>query len=62
MFKHSIEGKHPTVMLHNFTVLSSGYGNRKFKRKVLESLIIKQKRPSLNKYDNSVPLKTLVVE
>ena len=36
IFKHSIEPSHPTVRLDNFTVLSSGYCNRKFKRKVSE--------------------------
>ena len=30
MVKHSIEANHPTVTLDNFTVLRSGYRNRKF--------------------------------
>ena len=51
IFKHSIVANHPTVTLDNFTVLSSGYHNRKFKRKVSESLFIKQNRPTLNKHD-----------
>ena len=38
MFKHSIAANHLIVTLDNLTVLSSGYRNRKFKRKVLESL------------------------
>ena len=33
MFKNSIAANHPTVTLNNFTVLSIGYRNRKFKRK-----------------------------
>ena len=54
---HSIEANHPTVTLDNFTILSSGYCNRKFKGKVSESLFIKQNKPTLNKHDTSVPLK-----
>ena len=57
MFKHSMAANHPTVTLDDFTVLSSGYRNRKFKRKVPESLFIKQNRPTLNKHGTSVPLK-----
>ena len=57
MFKYSMETNHPTVTLDDFTVLSSGYHNRKFKRKVSESLLIKQNRATLNKHGNSVSLK-----
>ena len=59
MFKHSIAVNHPTVTLYDFTVLSSGYRNRKFKRKLSESLFIKQNRPTLSKHCPSVPLKLL---
>ena len=57
MFKHSMTANHPTVTLHDFTVFSSGYHNRTFKRKVSESLFIKQNRSTLNKHGTSVPLK-----
>ena len=57
MFKHSMAANHPTVTLDDFTVLRSGYHNRKFKKKVSESLFIKQNRPTLNKHGTSVPLK-----
>ena len=57
MFKHSIAANHPTVTLDDFTVYSSDYGKRKFKRKVSESLFIKQNTPTLNKHDTSVALK-----
>ena len=50
MFKHSIAANHPTVTLDNFTVLSSGYRNRKFKNKVSEQAYV-------NKHGSSVPLK-----
>ena len=57
MFKHSIAANHPTVTLDDFTVLSSGYRNRRFKSKVSESLFIKQNKSTLNKHGISVPLK-----
>ena len=44
MFKHSMAANHLTVTLDDFTVLSSGYRNRKFKRKASESLFM---RPTL---------------
>ena len=57
MFNYFIEANHPTVTLDNFTFLSSGYHNRKFKSKISESLFIKCNRPLLNKRGTSVPLK-----
>ena len=56
-FKYSMATNHPTVTLDDLTVLSSDYCNRRFKRKVSESIFIKQNRPTLNKHDTSVPLK-----
>ena len=38
-------------------ILSSGYRNRKFQRKVSEFLFVKQNRPTLSKHFTSVPLK-----
>ena len=58
MLKYFNEANHPTTTLDNFTVLSSGYRNWKSKRKVSESLFIKQNRLTLNKHGtSSVPLK-----
>ena len=57
MFKYSMVPNHQTVALDDFTVLSSGYRNRKFKVKVSESLFIKQNRSMLNEHGTSVPLK-----
>ena len=60
MFKHSMAANHPTVMLNNFADLSSGCRNRKFKRKVSESLFTKENRSTLNKHGTSVPLKLFI--
>ena len=51
ILKYSIEANYPTVTLDDFTVLSSGYRNRKFKRKVSESLFIKHNRNMFNKHE-----------
>ena len=56
MFKQSNKANHATVTLDNFTVLISGYRIRKCKRKVSESLLIKQNRPVLHKHGTSGPL------
>ena len=57
MFKHSMAANHPIVTLDDFTVLSSSYRNTMFKKKVSESLFIKQTKPTLSKHGTSVPLK-----
>ena len=59
MLKHSLEVNHPAVKLGKYTIVSSGYWNKKLKMKVSESLFIKHNRLSLNKHDTSVPLKLL---
>ena len=56
MFKHSIDTNHPTVSLDDFTVFSSGYSNRKFTKKVSESLFIRHNSLTLNNHGTSVPL------
>ena len=45
------------AMKMNFEILSSGYKNNKFKRKLAEALHIKHERPTLNVQEQSVPLK-----
>ena len=42
MFKHAFAANHTTGTSDDFTVLISGLPNRKFKRKISESLFIKQ--------------------
>ena len=51
LFEHWMAANHPTLTLDDFTVLSSGYCNSRFKRKVSESLFIKQNRSTLNNHD-----------
>ena len=41
--------------LDHFKILSNGYKNNKFKRKLAETLHIKHERPPLNVQEQSVP-------
>ena len=54
--KHCNENSHPHVLLKNFQIISRNYGNR-IKRKISETLLINELKPSLNKQDKSFPLK-----
>ena len=57
MLKHSITSGHRNVTKDDFTIVAKKFKNNKWKRKVSESLIIKDLRPTLNVHDYSVPLK-----
>ena len=57
MLKHSIEKNHENVLAENFKVIAKNFKNNKWKRKISESLWIKDLRPTLNAQDKSVPLK-----
>ena len=56
MLKHSIEKHHDNVAQENFKIIAENFRN-KGKRKISESLWIKDLRPTLNAQDKSVPLK-----
>ena len=57
MLKHSIEKHHDHVTQENFKVICKNFKNNKWKRKISESLWIKDLCPILNTQDKSVPLK-----
>ena len=57
LFKHAMETNHRTVTLHDCNIIGKGYKRSKFRRKLAESLHIKEKRSSLNTQEASVPLK-----
>ena len=46
-----------SVTLHDFKIIGKGYKTPKFRRKLAESLHIKEKRSSLNTQEAFVPLK-----
>ena len=59
LLEHAKNTGHENVNLDDFKILSSGFRNNKFKRKLAEALCIKNLKPTLNKQDQSVPIKLL---
>ena len=56
LLKHSNESKHKRVWLNDFTILGNGFSSN-FKRKISESLLIKEHKPELNVQKDSYILK-----
>ena len=56
LLKHANNDKHHRVRLENFKVLGKNY-NSNFKRKISESLFIKEYKPDLNVQKDSYRLK-----
>ena len=48
VYKHSSENSHFHVWLDNFQIVGRNYGNR-IRRKIGETLLINELKPSLNK-------------
>ena len=59
ILKHSSEKEHVEVMQEDFKIIGSNFKNNRLKRKIVEALLIKQKRPSMNVQDQSVEVKLL---
>ena len=57
IFKHAKETNHKTWTLDDFKIIGKGYKRSKFRRKLSESLHIKEKRSSLSTQEAFVPLK-----
>ena len=57
VLKHCIEKEHKLPSLEYFMILGTNYKKNKFRRKVSESLYIKEKRSSLNTQEKYVSLK-----
>ena len=51
---------HPCVALSDFKIIGSNFQNQKFKRKIAESLLIREKRSSLNMQEMLIPLKLFI--
>ena len=57
LFKHSKESGHPVLDMNNYKIFKKGYRNNIRKRKIVEALLIKEVKPTLNNEDNSVEIK-----
>ena len=42
VFQHSVKSKHPNVDIDDFRILSKGFRNNTFKRRISEALFIKE--------------------
>ena len=60
LYEHAEKTRHENVNVDHFEILSNGYKDNKFKRKLAEALHIKHERPALNVQKESVPLKLFV--
>ena len=60
LYKQSQESNHPCVALSDVKIISSYFQNQKFKRKIAASLLIREKRSSLNTQEMSIPLKLFI--
>ena len=57
LFKHSCIKTHPNTSKTDFKIISSGFNNNYFRRKIAEALLIKQIKPSLKVQEKSYELK-----
>ena len=57
IFKYSFEREHRPPSLQELSVLGGNYRKNKFRRKVAESLLTKEKRSTLHTKGKSIPLK-----
>ena len=57
ILRHSVESGHANVSYEDFKIIAKNFNKNHRKRKIAESLLIKEKRPTLNTHDKSVPLK-----
>ena len=57
LYKHAEKTRHKNLNIDHFEILSNGYKNNKFKRKLAKALHIKHERPTLNVRGQSVSLK-----
>ena len=57
ILKHSLETGQERVKSSDFSIIYKNFNGNNRKRKIAESLLIKQLRPTLNIHDKSVPLK-----
>ena len=61
LYKHSQESNHLCVALSNFKIIVSNFQNQKFKRKIAESLLIRETRSSLTTKEMSIPLRLFIL-
>ena len=56
IIRHCSNSNHEKVNIENFKILNTWYNNNTYKRRISETLFVKQCRSPLKMHDNSVPL------
>ena len=57
ILRHSVESGHAKVSCEDFKIIAKNFNNNHWKRRIVEALLIKEKRPTLNTHEKSVALK-----
>ena len=57
ILRHSIESGHANVSYEDFKIIAKNFNSNSWEPKIVELLLIKEKRLTLNIQDKSVPLK-----
>ena len=57
LLKQAIESGHRHIKGENFKIINNGFRNNTLKRRIAESLLVKEKKPTLNKQEQSLQLK-----
>ena len=57
IFKHCVEREHRSPSLQEFSILGGNYLKNKFRRKVAQSFLVKEKGSTFNRQKKSIPNK-----
>ena len=57
LLKHAIESGHRHITGEHFKIINNGFRNNTLKKRIAESLLIKEKTPTLNKQEQLLQLK-----
>ena len=57
IFEHSVEREHRPPIHHEFSILGGNYCKNTFRGKVVESLLMKEKRSTHDTQETSIPAK-----
>ena len=57
ILRHPVESGHANVSYEDFKIIAKNFNNNSWKRKIAESLLIKEKRLTLSIHNKLVPLK-----
>ena len=57
LLKHAIESGHRRITGENLKIINNSFRNNTLNRRIAESLLIEEKKPTLNKQEQSLQLK-----